>query len=79
MNLLMTIAVGGAVIISEWLEAALVSFLFALSLALEAWSVGRARRAVEALLDLAPPTVSVSGPKPPSAFTRLPVFAPAGI
>jgi Cd2+/Zn2+-exporting ATPase len=59
MNLLMTIAVVGAVIISEWLEAALVSFLFALSLALEAWSVGRARRAVEALLDLAPPTVRI--------------------
>jgi len=59
MNLLMTIAVVGAVIIGEWLEAALVSFLFALSLALEAWSVGRARRAVEALLDLAPPTVRV--------------------
>ena len=59
MNLLMTIAVIGAVIIGEWLEASLVSFLFALSLALEAWSVGRARRAVEALLDLAPPTVRI--------------------
>ena len=59
MNLLMTIAVIGAVIIGEWLEAAVVSFLFALSLALEAWSVGRARRAVEALLSLAPPTVHV--------------------
>jgi Cd2+/Zn2+-exporting ATPase len=56
MNLLMTVAVIGAVIIGEWLEAALVSFLFALSLALESWSVGRARHAVEALLDLAPPT-----------------------
>ena len=59
MNLLMAIAVIGAATIGEWLEAALVSFLFALSLALEAWSVGRARRAVEALLDLAPPTVRV--------------------
>lgn len=59
MNLLMTIAVIGAVIIGEWLEASLVAFLFALSLALEAWSVGRARRAVEALLDLAPPTVRI--------------------
>ena len=59
MNLLMTIAVIGAVIIGEWFEAALVAFLFALSLALEAWSVGRARRAVETLLDLAPPTVRV--------------------
>jgi Cd2+/Zn2+-exporting ATPase len=59
MNLLMTIAVIGAVIIGEWLEAALVSFLFAVSLALEAWSVGRARRAVEALLNLAPSTARV--------------------
>ena len=59
MNLLMAIAVIGAATIGEWLEAALVSFLFALSLALEAWSIGRARRAVEALLDLAPPTVRV--------------------
>lgn len=59
MNLLMTIAVIGAVAIGEWFEGALVTFLFALSLTLEAWSVGRARRAVEALLDLAPPTVRV--------------------
>jgi len=59
MNLLMTIAVVGAVVIGEWLEAALVCFLFAVSLALEAWSVGRARRAVEALLNLAPSTVRV--------------------
>jgi Cd2+/Zn2+-exporting ATPase len=59
MNLLMTIAVIGAVFIGEWFEAATVSFLFALSLALEAWSVGRARRAVEALMELAPPSVRI--------------------
>lgn len=59
MNMLMTIAVIGAVLIGEWLEAALVTFLFALSLALESWSVGRARRAVEALLDLSPPTARI--------------------
>ena len=59
MNVLMTLAVAGAIGIGEWFEGATVAFLFALSLALEAWSVGRARRAVEALLSLAPPTVRV--------------------
>lgn len=59
MNLLMVIAVAGAIGIGELFEGATVAFLFALSLALESWSVGRARRAVSALLDLAPPTVRI--------------------
>lgn len=59
MNFLMTLAVMGAAGIGEWFEAATVTFLFALSLALESWSVGRARRAVEALMAIAPPTVCV--------------------
>ncbi|MCC7262837.1 MAG: heavy metal translocating P-type ATPase, partial [Candidatus Latescibacteria bacterium] len=54
MNLLMTVAVLGAIGIGEWLEAASVSFLFSVSLLLESWSVGRARRAVGALMELAP-------------------------
>ena len=58
-NLLMVIAVAGAIGIGEWFEAATVAFLFALSLTLESWSVGRARRAVSTLLELAPPTVWV--------------------
>lgn len=59
MNTLMTAAVIGAAILGEWFEAAVVCFLFALSLALEAWSVGRASRAVEKLLALSPPRVAV--------------------
>jgi Cd2+/Zn2+-exporting ATPase len=54
MNLLMTVAVIGAVAIGEWFEAAAVAFLFSLSLLLESWSVGRARRAIAALMDLSP-------------------------
>jgi Cd2+/Zn2+-exporting ATPase len=56
-NLLMVIATAGAIAIGEWFEAATVAFLFALSLTLESWSIGRARRAISALLDLTPPTV----------------------
>lgn len=59
MNLLMTVAVVGAISLGDWLEAASVSFLFALSLALESWSAGRARRAIAALMDLTPPTARV--------------------
>jgi Zn2+/Cd2+-exporting ATPase len=59
MNLLMTVAVAGAVAIGEWFEAATVAFLFAVSLALEAWSVGRARRAVAGLMTISPPTARV--------------------
>lgn len=61
MNLLMIVAVAGAIYLGDWLEAAMVAFLFTLSLALEAWSIGRARRAVAALLNLTPPKVSVVG------------------
>lgn len=59
MNLLMIVAVAGAIALGEFFEAATVAFFFALSLALESWSVGRARNAVSALLDLAPPTARV--------------------
>jgi len=54
MNLLMTVAVVGAVVIGERFEAGTVAFLFALSLLLESWSVRRARRAVAALMELSP-------------------------
>jgi len=59
MNLLMTIAVIGAASIGEWFEAATVAFLFALSLLLESWSVGRARRAIAALMELTPPSARI--------------------
>ena len=59
MNLLMTIAVVGAALIGQWLEAVTVAFLFSVSLLLESWSVARARRAVAALMDLAPQTARI--------------------
>jgi Cd2+/Zn2+-exporting ATPase len=71
MHLLMTVAVLGAIAIGEWFEASTVTFLFALSLAVESWSVGRARRAIAALLDLAPATARVL--RPDGAETVVPV------
>jgi Cd2+/Zn2+-exporting ATPase len=59
MNLLMVVAVAGAIGLGEFFEAATVAFFFSLSLYLESWSVGRARNAVSSLLDLAPPTARV--------------------
>jgi Cd2+/Zn2+-exporting ATPase len=54
MNVLMTVAVLGAVAIGEQAEGAAVAFLFSLSELLESWSVGRARRAIEALMETRP-------------------------
>ncbi|MDD9908529.1 MAG: cation-translocating P-type ATPase [Ahrensia sp.] len=62
MNLLMVVAVAGAIGLGEFFEAATVAFFFSLSLYLESWSVGRARNAVSALLDLTPPTARVIRP-----------------
>ncbi len=59
MNLLMTVAIVGAAAIDQWFEAAMVGFLFSVSLVLESWSVGRARRAIAALMELTPPTARV--------------------
>ena len=59
MNVLMSVAVIGAACIGEWTEAAAVVFLFALSELLEAFSVARARKAVQSLLELTPETALV--------------------
>ena len=71
MNVLMAVAVTGAWLIGEHAEAATVVFLFALSELLESWSVGRARRAIESLLKLAPETAHRE--KADGSFEEVPV------
>lgn len=58
-NVLMAVAVSGAWIIGQGAEAASVVFLFSLSELLESWAAGRARKAVDSLLKLSPPTAIV--------------------
>ncbi|MFI0608445.1 MAG: heavy metal translocating P-type ATPase [Anaerolineae bacterium] len=53
-NLLMSIAVVGAVIIGHWPEAAMVTFLFALAEEIEGRALDRARNAIRGLVALSP-------------------------
>jgi Cd2+/Zn2+-exporting ATPase len=53
-NVLMLVAVAGAIALGEWGEAASVVFLFALAQLLEARAMERARGAIAALMELAP-------------------------
>ena len=58
-NLLMTIAVIGAIAIGQWPEAAMVTFLFAVAELIESRSVDRARDSIRALMALSPDTARV--------------------
>src|SRR6185295_5017029 len=53
-NVLMLVAVAGAIAIGQWSEAATVTFLFAFAQVLEARSMDRARHAIRALMELTP-------------------------
>ena len=69
-NLLMTIAAAGAVVIGAYTEAGLVMVLFALGEALEGYTAARARDAIQGLSALAPSEATVIRD---GAEARLPV------
>ncbi len=58
-DFLMLVAAAGACALGEFQEAALLLFLFSIGHALENYAMGRARKSIEALSDLAPPTALV--------------------
>ena len=59
MNFLMSIAVIGAMAIGEWIEGASVILLFSLANLLESLTISKARKAIEAILDLSPEMATV--------------------
>ncbi|MFW6193658.1 MAG: heavy metal translocating P-type ATPase, partial [Gemmatimonadota bacterium] len=59
MNFLMTVAIVGAVILGEYLEASAIAFLFSVAELLETYAVDRARASIEALMDLSPERATV--------------------
>lgn len=54
MEVLMTVAIIGASIIGEWAEGSIVVILFAVSEALERFSMDKARQSIRSLMDIAP-------------------------
>lgn len=59
MNVLMGVAVTGAILIGEWSEGATVAFLFSVSEALESYTMDKARNSIRRLMSLAPDSAVV--------------------
>jgi Zn2+/Cd2+-exporting ATPase len=59
MNVLMTVAIVGALFIGQWKEAAVVAFLFSVSELLESYSMEKARQSIRSLMDIAPKKATV--------------------
>ena len=53
-DVLMVLAAIGAAIIQQWIEGAILLFLFSLSNTLQAYAMGRSRNAIRALMNLKP-------------------------
>ena len=58
-NLLMMISAVGACLLGDFLEGAMVVFLFSLGTTLQSFTLGRTRNAIRDLMDLTPPTATV--------------------
>lgn len=58
-DFLMILAAAGAAVLGAWAEGALLLFLFSIGHALEGYAMGRAKRAIEALSEIAPRTARV--------------------
>ncbi|MFK7766508.1 MAG: heavy metal translocating P-type ATPase [Mariniblastus sp.] len=69
-DFLMIVAAIGAALMGAWAEGALLLFLFSLGHALEHYAMGRARKAIESLSELAPDTANV---RRDGGVTELPV------
>ncbi len=61
-DLLMIVAAIGAASINQWMEGAILLFLFSLSNALQDFALEKSNRAIEALMELRPDTANVRQP-----------------
>jgi len=61
MNLLIIVAIIGAIGVGKWYEGAAVAFLFSTAFSLEHWNMERARHVLSTLMDLSPAKAHVIG------------------